>query len=59
MAIYDHDHDHPNEFEAGCPACEINEVSLQDTGRSWAARAIKHPSHAVNPLPAQSDRRTA
>lgn len=66
MASYDHDHDYPDEFEAGCPACEINEVSLQDTGRSWAARAIKHPSHAATrkhlaaqPLPEQADRRTA
>lgn len=66
MAIYDHDHDHPSEFEAGCPACELNEVSLQDTGRSWAARAIKHPSMlptrrhlAAQPLPEQADRRTA
>ena len=59
MDIYDHDHDHPSEFEAGCPACELNEVSLQDTGRSWASRAIKHPAHAANPLPVQSDRRTA
>ncbi|MFD4596810.1 hypothetical protein ACFWPQ_02130 [Streptomyces sp. NPDC058464] len=54
-------HDHCEDgFEAGCPACELNEVSLQDTGRSWAARAIKHPSHAAtsrhfkaNPLPGQ------
>lgn len=43
-----HDHDQPNEFEAGCPACELNEVSLQDTGRPWAARVIK-----------QSDRRAS
>lgn len=61
-----HDHDRPNEFEAGCPACELNEVSLQDTGRPWAARAIKHPSHAPtrkhfaeSPLPTQPARRTA
>lgn len=57
-----HDHDNPNEFEAGCPACEIDEVSLQDTGRPWAATAIKHPSHAAtrqhfkaNPLPGQRE----
>lgn len=62
----DHDHDNPDEFEAGCPACELNEVSLQDTGRSWAARVIKHPSHAAtrkhladNPFPQQDGRRTA
>lgn len=44
MRDFDHDHDKPSEFEPGCPACELDEVSLQDTGRSWAARAIKHPS---------------
>jgi hypothetical protein len=62
----EHDHDQPDEFEAGCPACELDEVSLQDTGRRWAARAIKHPSHAAtrrhlkgNPLPEQQDRQTA
>jgi hypothetical protein len=61
-----HDHDNPDEFEAGCPACELDEVSLQDTGRRWAARAIKHPSHLptrrhfdANPLPEQSDRRAS
>jgi hypothetical protein len=62
MAIYDpeHEHDNPSEFEPGCPACEIDEVSLQDTGRPWAARAIKHPSYAptrrhlaANPMPGQ------
>jgi len=64
MDIY-HDHDEAG-FEAGCPACELDEVSLQDTGRPWAARVIKHPSHAAtrrhlkaNPLPEQQDRRTA
>lgn len=53
-------HDHEDGFEAGCGPCELDEVSLQDTGRPWAARAIKHPSHvatrkhfAVNPLPQQ------
>lgn len=62
----DHDHDNPNEFEAGCPACELDEVSLQDTGRPWAYRLYQHPSHAAtrrhfqaNPLPGQQDRRTA
>lgn len=39
-----HDHDDPSEFEAGCPACELDEVSLQDTGRRWSARAIEHPA---------------
>lgn len=65
MAIY-HDHDKPSEFEPGCPACELDEVSLQDTGRPWAARAIKHPSHAktrahfkANPMPQQADRRAS
>jgi hypothetical protein len=43
-----------------------DEVALADTGRPWAARAIKHPSHArtrrhfaAHPLPQQQDRRTA
>lgn len=61
----DFDHDcHDSGFEAGCPACELDEVSLQDTGRSWAARAIKHPAMLptrkylkANPLPEQADRR--
>lgn len=60
MASYDHDHE--DGFEAGCPACERDEVSLQDTGRPWAARAIEHPSHlptrrhfAANPLPGQRE----
>jgi hypothetical protein len=58
MAI--HEHENPGEFEAGCPACELDEVSLQDAGRPWAARVIRHPSHAVtrahfkdSPLPGQ------
>lgn len=59
-----HDHDEDG-FEAGCPACELNEVSLQDTGRPWAARAIaSHPMYAATrrhfaeqPLPGQQDRR--
>ena len=66
MDIDAHEHDNPNEFEAGCPACEIDEVSLQDTGRPWGARVIKHPSHkatrdylAANPLPVQQDRRVS
>jgi len=61
----EHDHNKAG-FEAGCPACELNEVSMQDTGRPWAARAIKHPSHAAtrahfaaNPLPEQQNRRSA
>jgi hypothetical protein len=43
-----------------------DEVSYADTGRPWAARAIKHPTHAAtrrhfktNPLPEQDGRRTA
>lgn len=59
MRDYYHDHDEAG-FEAGCPACELDEVSLQDTGRRWAARAIKHPSmlptrrhFEANPLPGQ------
>ena len=66
MDIDAHEHDNPHEFEAGCPACEIDEVSLQDTGRPWGARVIKHPSHkatrdhfAANPLPVQLDRRVS
>lgn len=62
MLDFDHDHENPSDFEAGCPACELDEVSLQDTGRSWAARAIKHPSMrttrkylAANPLPGQHE----
>ncbi|MFF7561919.1 hypothetical protein ACFZB4_18350 [Streptomyces pseudovenezuelae] len=42
------------------------QVSYEDTGRPWAARAIKHPSHArtrrhfaANPLPTQADRRAS
>jgi hypothetical protein len=38
-----------------------DEVALADTGRPWAARAIKHPSHArtrrhfaAAPLPRQA-----
>lgn len=55
-----HDHDHIEAgFEAGCPACELNEVSLQDTGRPWAYRLYQHPSMratralAEHPLPGQ------
>lgn len=65
MASYDHNHDEPG-FEAGCPACELDEVSLQDTGRSWGARVIKHPTHkatrdhlAANPMPEQKNRRAS
>ncbi|WP_329291939.1 hypothetical protein [Streptomyces pseudovenezuelae] len=43
-----------------------DQVSYEDTGRPWAARAIKHPSHirtrryfAVVPLPTQQERRMA
>ncbi|MET9098335.1 hypothetical protein [Streptomyces antibioticus] len=43
-----------------------DEVAFADTGRSWAYRAIRHPSHArtrahftANPLPTQQDRRQA
>jgi hypothetical protein len=60
----DHNHINADEFEAGCPACELDEVSLQDTGRRWAARVIKEPPYAatrgyfvVNPMPRQQDRR--
>ncbi|MFH9826763.1 hypothetical protein [Streptomyces bobili] len=41
-----------------------DEVAYADTGRSWAYRAIRHPSHArtrahfaASPLPVQQDRR--
>jgi hypothetical protein len=53
-------HNHEGGFEPSCPACELDEVSLQDTGRPWAARAIRHPSYAAtvrhlkaNPMPVQ------
>jgi len=66
MRDLNHEHDNPDEFEAGCPACEIDEVSLQDTGRPWGARVIKHPSHkatreylAENPLPVQQEQRVS
>jgi hypothetical protein len=43
-----------------------DEVAFADTGRSWGARTIRHPSHArtrrhfaANPLPAQQDRRVS
>lgn len=43
-----------------------DQVSYEDTGRPWAARAIKHPSHAAtrrylaaNPLPTQADRKAS
>jgi hypothetical protein len=56
-------HDHEDGFEAGCPECEMDEVAMQDTGLRWAARVIRHPSHAntrayfqANPLPQQQDR---
>lgn len=59
-------HDHEDGFEAGCPVCEMGEVSLQDTGRPWGASVIKHLSHKAtrqhfdaNPMPQQQDRRTA
>ena len=51
-----HDHDDPSEFEAGCPACELDEVSLQDTGRPWRDRLAEIA--APRPVPAQG-RRTA
>lgn len=65
MAIHDHEHNALGEFEAGCPRCEVDEVSMQDTGRPWAARAVaSHPMFAAtrhhfatNPLPEQTDRR--
>lgn len=43
-----------------------DEVAFADTGRSWAYRAIRHPSHAAtrrhfkaNPLPAQPNGRAS
>lgn len=66
MDSFIHDHDDTDEFEAGCPRCESDEVSLQDTGRRWGASETKHPvmratrqHFAVNPLPEQQDRRSA
>jgi hypothetical protein len=52
--------DEPEEMDVA------DQVSYEDTGRPWGARAIKHPSRArtrahlaANPLPAQQDRRPA
>lgn len=58
------DHEQGDEFE---PEMDIaDEVAYADTGRPWAARAIKHPTHAAtrrhlknNPLPGQQDRRAS
>lgn len=43
-----------------------DQVAYEDTGRPWAAQAIRHPSHAAtrahltaNPLPVQQDRRVS
>ncbi|MFJ4649510.1 hypothetical protein ACIP6Q_39250 [Streptomyces bobili] len=54
------DDDEPDEMDVA------DEVAFADTGRSWAYRAIRHPSHArtrahlaANPLPTQADRRSA
>ncbi|MFH9014008.1 hypothetical protein ACH4C6_21835 [Streptomyces sp. NPDC017943] len=58
----------PNPYDADEPeGMDIaDEVAYADTGRPWAARAIRHPSHArtrahfaANPLPTQQDRRSA
>lgn len=63
MAIYDHEpvheheHESPGEFEPGCPCCELDEVSLQDTGRPWGARVIKLP--VADPMPAQANGRAS
>ena len=55
MAIYDHEpvqeHENPGEFEPGCPGCELDEVSLQDTGRPWGARVIQPPPTTPMPAP--------
>lgn len=48
-----HDHDNPNEFEAACPVCELDEVSLQDTGRPWRARLSEIA--APRPVPGQRE----
>ena len=55
-----YDADEPEDMDVA------DEVAYADTGRPWAARAIRHPSHArtrahfaTNPLPRQSDRRSA
>ena len=43
-----------------------DQVAYEDTGRPWAAQAIRHPSHAAtrrhlaaDPLPVQQGRRTS
>lgn len=46
-----HDHADMGEFEAGCPACELDEVSLQDTGRPWGFRLAE--SAAPRPVSGQ------
>lgn len=55
-----YDADEPDDMDIA------DEVAYADTGRPWAARAIRHPSHAAtrrhfatNPLPVQQDRRSA
>jgi hypothetical protein len=60
----DDQYDGPDDEVEGMDIAD--EVAYADTGRPWAARAIKHPTHAAtrrhlaaNPLPVQSDRRTA
>lgn len=56
MPTYGHDHDEDG-FEPGCAGCELDEVSLQDTGRPWGARVIKLP--AADPMPAQANGRAS
>lgn len=56
----------PYDAEEPEPMDVADEVAYEDTGRPWAARVIKHPSHAAtrahlaaNPLPQQQDRRAS
>lgn len=49
-----HDADEPEDMDVA------DQVAYEDTGRPWASRAIKHPSHLptrrhfkANPMPGQ------
>ena len=60
MSPRPYDADEPEDMDVA------DEVAYADTGRPWAARAIRHPSHArtrrhfaANPLPTQSDGRSS
>ncbi|MEW2420495.1 hypothetical protein AB0911_08115 [Streptomyces nigra] len=55
-----------DDFEPEDEMDVADQVAYEDTGRPWAARAIKHPSHAAtrahlaaHPLPQQQGRRAS